>query len=56
MRRPESSVSGVRLSELVMTPHFTEAGAWSLWFVWTGMDAEEKPAEDKRFAQRVNLV
>src|SRR2546426_1100687 len=34
---PDSSVSGVRLSEIVMTPHFTDAGACSLCFCGTAM-------------------
>src|SRR2546427_4955936 len=34
---PDSSVSGVRLSEIVMTPHFTDAGACSLCFLGTAM-------------------
>ena len=34
---PDSSVSGVRLSEIVITPHFTEVGACSLCFFGTAM-------------------
>ena len=46
MSLPDSSESAVRLSETVTMPHFTDAGACSLCFAGTDMDAMRR--EDRR--------
>jgi hypothetical protein len=39
---PDSSVSGLRLSEIVITPHVTDEGACSLCFRGTAIARLEK--------------
>src|SRR5213594_4184180 len=39
---PDSSLSGIRLSEIVMTPHFTDAGACSLCFCGTAIGRTQR--------------